>query len=97
MFVVIVDHEVVPERLQEAETTIMENGRRMRTSPGFVSRQTLRSRGNPLKITTVTCWQREEDREAWSQTLKRLLAGRDISSFWSKTPEAEVFDIIPEL
>jgi len=97
MITVIVHHYVLPDRLQEADTRIRENGRRMRSFPGFVSRQTLRSQGDPLKVTTVTCWQSGEDRERWDQSPERRQAREGQPNLWSKPPEPEFFDTIPEI
>ena len=97
MLAVIVQHYVLPEFLQEAETLIRTNGRRMRSFHGFVSRQTLRSHSDPFKITTVTCWERREDREGWDQSPERREASDGADRLWSKSPEVESFDVVPEL
>ena len=97
MITAIVHHYALPDRLQEAETRILGNGRKMRGFDGFVSRQTLRSQSDPLKITTVTLWQSNEDRERWDQSPERRQARESSVNPWTKPPEPEFFDVIPEL
>ena len=97
MIAVVVHHYVFAHQLEEADMRIRETGSKMCSFSGFVSRLALRSQSEPLKIITVTCWEGNENREAWDQSSERRQAVEGTAHFWSKPPEAELFDVIPEL
>ncbi len=97
MITVIVNHYVLPERLQVADAAIKENGRVMRSYSGFVSRQTLYAQQDSLQITTVTTWRSLEEYQGWANRPDRPQPAPGAPTNWSKPVEATVFEVTPEL
>ena len=96
MISVVVHHYVVPDLIQQAESAIKENGRVMRSYPGFHSRQTLYAQNDQNQITTVTMWRELEDFQRWSNR-DRPQPDPNAPSMWAKPIESTVFDVTPEL
>ncbi|MBI4340290.1 MAG: antibiotic biosynthesis monooxygenase [Chloroflexi bacterium] len=97
MITVIVNHWVLPERMKEAEATIKENGRAMRSYAGFISRQTLYAQKDPHQITTVTNWQNQESYQGWTGRPNPPQPRPNAPVMWSKPVESTVFEVTPEL
>ncbi len=71
MFVTVSDHHVSKERLAEAIALFKVNTVLGRKEKGFISRDILISNKDPLKITTVTCWEKKEQMDAWAKNPNR--------------------------
>ena len=97
MITVISHHYVKEDQAAEADRMIREAGRAMRGFKGLASRQTLHSNDNPLKITTVTTWKSQEDQEAWFGSAERQSITGGGHALWSKPPQQEFFELVPEL
>ncbi len=97
MITVIVHHYVIPAKVKEAETLIKENGRVMRSFPGFITRQTVIPQNDPSQITTVTIWRSLEDRQKWDNRPDRPQPQPNAPTLWSKPIESTVFNVTPEL
>ena len=99
MITLMAHHYVLPDKLDDAKATILENGRAMRSFPGFISRQTLQSESDPLKITTLVTWQRKEQYQVWLDSPERRsrMGGGSAGSLWSRPVESEYFEVVPEL
>jgi len=69
----------------------------MRSFPGFITRHTGYSQKDPLKLSTVTLWRTRENYEAWRNSPERQQLAGSGPAPWSSPPEAEVFDVVPEL
>ncbi len=96
MITAIVHHYIVPELLKQTEAMIKENGRLMRSYPGFVSRQTLIAQNDPCQITTVTTWRSAEDRQRWDSRPDRPQPQPNAPTPWAKPIEAVAFTVTPE-
>ena len=97
MITVIVHHYVLREQLERAESAIKGNGKAMRDFKGFVSRQTLYGKEDPLQITTVTTWNSADELEAWDNRPDRPQPQPDAPTMWSAPIERGMFDVTPEL
>ena len=97
MITVIVHHYAVPDLVSRAESGIKENGRVMRSFPGFISRQTLYAQDDRNQITSVTTWRSLDDFQGWSNRPDRPAPNPDAPSLWSRPVESTVFDLTPEL
>ena len=98
MIAQLAHHWALPDKLEEANAMLLENGRAMRAFPGFIARQTLISESDPLKITTVIVWRAKEDHQAWldSPERKARAGSGGAGSLWSRPVEAEYCQVIPE-
>ncbi len=95
MITMVVDHWVIPERLEEAKKVFKTNSDAMRKADGCVSRHVLISQKDPLKYTTVTSWASQEALGAWRQSpnrpqfdpehIKTLLSGEEIEFYNDKS------------
>ncbi|MBI4203047.1 MAG: antibiotic biosynthesis monooxygenase [Chloroflexi bacterium] len=99
MITVITHHYVIPEMTPRAGEQIKENGRVMRSYPGFISRQTLYAENDPNQITTVTTWRALEDYQRWSSRPRSQAQPDALAapSMYSKPIEAIVFNVVAEL
>lgn len=96
MITVIVNHYVLPDQLRRAKAGIRENGRLMRSYPGFVSRQTLIAQQDPLQVTTVTSWRRMRDYQGWTNRPGRPQPAPGAPTRWSRPVETSIFRVTPE-
>ena len=62
-------------------------------APGFVSRQTLESLGDPTKITTLVIWESNEIYDAWRASPERTAAMAGAEELWARPPESERFRV----
>ncbi len=97
MIAALVHHYAIPGKEAEAETLICTNGRNMRAFEGFVTRFTLTAEGSPRKISTVTVWETEEAQKKWAESDVRKKVAFAAGNLWVKKPEAEIYEVIPEL
>ena len=94
MIGVLTHHWAKPDLVGEARTLLDGNGEAQSRHPGFMSRQTLISRSDPTKITTLVAWESNEIYDGWraSPERERAMAGAD--ELWSRPPESERFDMV---
>jgi len=70
------------------------NGDAQSKAPGFVSRQTLISRTDPTKITTLVLWESNEIYDAWRASPERAAVMTGADTLWSQGTESERFDVV---
>ncbi|MBI4311071.1 MAG: antibiotic biosynthesis monooxygenase [Chloroflexi bacterium] len=97
MITVVVHHYVIPAMTPQAEKQIKENGRVMRSFPGFITRQTLIGQNDPNQITTVTTWRALEDFQRWNNRPDRPQPQPNAPTMWAKPIESTVFNTTAEL
>ena len=61
----VVYHWVAPGKMERAKELFEDNGRIIRTIPGFVSRQIWQSTSDPTKVAAVNTWEDEKSLQAW--------------------------------
>jgi heme-degrading monooxygenase HmoA len=93
MIGVLTHHWAKPDKVDAARTLLDRNGEAQSKAPGFVSRQTLVSRSDPTKITTLVVWTTNDIYDAWRASPERAVAMRGAEALWSKPPESERFDV----
>ena len=69
----MVAHWVKPDQLQRARELFDHNGRVVQTATGFISRQILQSRADPLKWVAVNTWESEEALQNWMAHPQHIL------------------------
>jgi hypothetical protein len=65
MIVHLLDHWIVPEKLEQARDLFAANTKVICKIPELVARHVLQSRKDPLKWTTVAIWEDESGAKAW--------------------------------
>src|SRR2546428_4279340 len=65
MIGVLTHHWAKADRVDEAKKLLDGNGLAQSKAPGFVSRQTLYSTGDPTKITTLVVWTNNDIYSQW--------------------------------
>ena len=93
MLGVLTHHWAKADKVDEARKLLDRNGEAQSKAPGFVSRQTLLSRSDPTKITTLVVWTTNEIYDAWRASPERAVAMSGADALWSKPPEAERFNM----
>ena len=94
MIGVLTHHWATPDKVEEARKLLDRNGDAQSKAPGFVSRQTLVSRSDPSKITTLVVWTTNDIYDAWRASPERAVAMRGAEALWAKPPESERFDMV---
>jgi len=67
MIVQILDHWIVPEKIEQARELFAANTKIITKVPGILARYVLRSKKDPLKWTTIAIWEDEKGVEAWDK------------------------------
>ena len=93
MIGVLTHHWAQPDKVDEARKLLDRNGDAQSKAPGFVSRQTLVSRSDPTKITTLVVWTTNDIYDAWRASPERAVAMRRADALWAKPPESERFNV----
>jgi heme-degrading monooxygenase HmoA len=93
MIGVLTHHWARPDKVDEASKLLDRNGEAQSRAPGFISRQTLLSRSDPTKITTLVVWTTNDIYDAWRASPERAVAMSGADALWSKPPESERFDV----
>jgi len=88
---VLTHHWARADRVDEAKKLLDRNGLAQSKAPGFVSRQTLYSAGDPTKITTLVVWTSNDIYDQWRASPERAVAMKGAEALWSKPPESERF------
>jgi len=94
MIGVLTHHWAKPEKVDEARSVLDRNGDAQSKAPGFVSRQTLISRTDPTKITTLVLWESNEIYDAWRGSPERAAVMTGADTLWSQGTESERFDVV---
>jgi heme-degrading monooxygenase HmoA len=94
MIGVLTHHWAKPEKVDEARSVLDRNGDAQSKAPGFVSRQTLISRTDPTKITTLVLWESNEIYDAWRVSPERAAVMTGADTLWSQGTESERFDVV---
>lgn len=68
MIAVVIDHWILPDKLQQAKELFAENSRAIRKIPGLISRHVLQSRQDPSKWTAVIIWEDEKAAQTWKDS-----------------------------
>lgn len=93
MIGVLTHHWAQPATFEAARQLLDRNGEAQSQAPGFVSRQTLVSLSDPLKITTLVVWETNAIYDAWRASPQRAVAMAGAEALWAKPPESERFDV----
>jgi heme-degrading monooxygenase HmoA len=93
MIGVLTHHWAKPDKVEEAKKLLDRNGAAQSKAPGFVSRQTLYSLGDPAKITTLVVWDNNDIYDRWRASPERAAAMNGADALWSKPPESERFEV----
>ena len=94
MIGVLTHHWAKPDTVDEARSVLDRNGDAQSKAPGFVSRQTLISRTDPTKITTLVLWESNEIYDAWRASPERAAVMTGADTLWSQGTESERFDVV---
>jgi len=93
MIGVLTHHWAKADRVEDAKKLLDGNGLAQSHAPGFVSRQTLYSIGDPTKITTLVVWRSSDIYDRWRASPERVVAMKGAEELWSKPPESERFHV----
>ena len=93
MIGVLTHHLAKPDKVAEARKLLDRNGLAQSKSPGFGSRQTLYSLGDPAKITTLGTWASNEMYDAWRASPQRAASMAGADRLWAHPPESERFEV----
>ena len=93
MIGVLTHHWAKPDKVAEARKLLDRNGLAQSKAPGFGSRQTLYSLGDPAKITTLVTWASNEIYDAWRASPQRVAAMAGADRLWANPPESERFEV----
>jgi heme-degrading monooxygenase HmoA len=94
MIGVLTHHWAGPDKIDEARRLLDGNGAAQSRHPGFVNRQTLLSRDDATKITTLVTWDSNEIYESWRESPARSMAMAGAEQLWARPPESERFDVV---
>ena len=94
MIGVLTHHWAKTDKVSEARKLLDRNGEAQSKASGFVSRQTLISRSDPSKITTLVVWTTNDIYDAWRVSPERAVAMSGAEALWAKPPESERFDMV---
>jgi heme-degrading monooxygenase HmoA len=89
MIGVLTHHWAKADKVGEAKRLLDGNGLAQSKAPGFVSRQTMYSIGDPTKITTLVVWTSNDIYDQWRASPEREVAMKGAGELWSKPPESE--------
>ena len=67
MIVHVLDHWIVPEKLEQARELFAANTKVITKIPGLIARHVLQSQKDPLKWTTIAIWEDEKGPKAWDE------------------------------
>ena len=93
MIGVLTHHWAKPDKVDEASKLLDGNGEAQSKAPGFVSRQTLLSRSDRTKITTLVVWTTNDIYDAWRASPARAVAMHGAEALWARPPESERFTV----
>ena len=94
MIGVLTHHWAKPETFEEARAVLDRNGEAQSKAPGYVSRQTMIGREDPMKITTLVVWDSNEIYDAWRASPERAAVMTGADALWGRPTENERFDMV---
>lgn len=94
MIGVLTHHWARPDKIDESRRLLDGNGAAQGRHPGFVSRQTMVSRGDAAKITTLVTWESNDIYDGWRASPARTEAMAGADQLWARPPESERFDVV---
>ena len=94
MIGVLTHHWAEADKIEDAKKLLDGNGLAQSKAPGFSSRQTLISRNDPCKISTLVTWDSNEIYDACRASPERAAAMAGAEELWAKPPESERFDMV---
>ena len=94
MIGVLTHHWAKADKVSAARKLLARNGEAQSQAPGFSSRQTLVSRSDPTKITTLVVWTTNDIYDVWRASPERAVAMSGAEALWAKPPESERFDMV---
>ena len=94
MIGVLTHHWAKPDRIDEARTLLDGNGLAQSGHPGYGARQTMISRNDPAKITTLVTWDSSEIYDDWRASPARAQAMAGADDLWAQPAESERFDMV---
>lgn len=94
MIGVLTHHWVKEGFFENAKTLLENNGLAQSKAPGFISRLTLYSLGDPSKITSLVQWDSNKIYDAWRASPERTGTMAGAETLWARTPESERFEVI---
>ena len=94
MIGVLTHHWAKADKVSEARKLLDRNGEAQSKAPGFVSRQTLISRSDSSKITTLVVWTTNDIYDVWCASPERAVAMSGAEALWARPPESERFDMV---
>ena len=94
MIGVLTHHWARPDRIDDARRLLDGNGAAQSRHSGFVSRQTMVSRDDAAKITTLVTWDSNEIYDGWRASPARVEAMEGAEQLWARPPESERFDVV---
>ena len=93
MIGVLTHHWAKSDKVSEAQKLLDRNGAD-RIPALRVAGQTLISRSDPTKITTLVVWTTNDIYDAWRASPERAVAMSGAEALWAKPPESERFDMV---
>ena len=94
MISILTHHWAKPDKIDEARRLLDGNGEAQSRHLGFGSRQTLVSRDDSAKITTIVTWVSNEVYDGWRASPARAEAMAGAEQLWSRPPESERFNVM---
>ncbi len=94
MIGVLTHHWAKPASFDEARTLLDNNGAAQSKAPGFITRQTMISRSDPTKISTLVLWESNEIYDAWRASPERAAIMTHADEMWSQPAESERFNVV---
>ena len=94
MIGVLTHHWAKADRIDEARNLLDGNGVAQSNHPGYGTRQTMISRTDPTKITTLVTWSSNEIYDGWRASPARARAMHGADELWAKPAESERFDMV---
>jgi heme-degrading monooxygenase HmoA len=93
MIGVLTHHWAKPDKIWDARKLLDRNGQAQSNAPGFGSRHTLYSLGDPTKITTLVTWESNEVYDTWRASPDRVVAMGGAEKLWRQPPQSERFQV----
>ena len=93
MIAVLTHHWARDHKTDGARKLLDRNGLAQSKAPGFKSRQTLYSLGDPTQITTLVIWESNELYDAWRASPDRPVAMGGAEELWGRPPSSERFEV----
>ena len=97
MIGVLTHHWAKPDKIEEARKLLDGNGVAQSKHAGYGTRQTMISRADPTKITTLVTWDSNEIYDGWRASPARAVAMEGAAALWSQPAASESFDMVDGL